>query len=100
MFSPDRYTEALHFAARRHADQRVPGTGFPYVVHITSVAAEVIASLAITPVENAELAILCALLHDTIEDTGTTYAEVEARFGSQVAAGVQALSKNSALPKA
>jgi (p)ppGpp synthase/HD superfamily hydrolase len=119
MFSPDRYVMALEFAARRHvievpltADpkrtkssvmmrmpQSVPGTEMPYVVHVASVAAEVIAALPATSLAEPELAVLCALLHDTIEDTATTHAEVAAAFGAKVADGVQALSKNAALPK-
>jgi (p)ppGpp synthase/HD superfamily hydrolase len=62
-------------------------------------AVEVIAALAVTPVGDPELAVICALLHDTIEDTKTTYAEVAGLFGVKVANGVQALSKNPALPK-
>jgi (p)ppGpp synthase/HD superfamily hydrolase len=96
-FSQDRYVAALRFAATRHAGQKVPGTELPYVVHVVSVAAEVIAAL---PVGDPDLAVACALLHDTIEDTSTTRAEVEAAFGPAVAAGVQALSKDAALPKA
>ncbi len=41
-----------------------------------------------------ELAIPIALLHDTIEDTGTTYEEIKNIFGKQVADGVKALTKN------
>jgi (p)ppGpp synthase/HD superfamily hydrolase len=99
MFAPDRYVAALRFAAERHHDQLVPGTQFPYLVHLVSVAAEVIASLP-TPGVEADLAVACALLHDTIEDTATTRDEIAARFGEAVAAGVAALSKNAALPKA
>jgi (p)ppGpp synthase/HD superfamily hydrolase len=100
MFSPDRYTAALRFAAHRHLTQKVPGCELPYVVHLTTVAAEVMAALATTRLDDPDLAVECALLHDTIEDTGATFAEIESRFGSAVASGVQALSKDPALPKA
>jgi (p)ppGpp synthase/HD superfamily hydrolase len=99
MFSPDRYTAALRFAARQHLTQKVPGSELPYLVHVTSVAAEVVAALATTPLDDPDLAVECALLHDTIEDTGTTFAELAERFGTAVAEGVQALSKDPALPK-
>lgn len=92
--NPDRYVVALRFAATRHAAQRVPGTELPYVVHVTSVAAEVIAAF---PVEKPDLAVACALLHDTIEDTATTYEELAAEFGVEVADGVQALTKTSGM---
>ncbi len=99
MFSPDRYVAALTFAAIRHNAQKFPGGELPYLLHVTSVAGEVIAALAEHPVEQPELAVVCALLHDSIEDTPTTHAELAARFGAPVADGVQALSKDAALPK-
>ena len=99
MFSPDRYVAALRFAAERHRGQLVPDSDLPYLLHVTSVAGEVIAALPATPAADADLAILCALLHDTIEDTATTRAEIEEQFGAAVAAGVQALTKDAALAK-
>jgi len=99
-FSPERYVAALEFAATRHRTQLVPGTELPYVVHVVSVAAELIAVLAESRVDQPDLAVQCALLHDTIEDTGTRYDEVAAAFGTGVADGVAALSKDEALPKA
>jgi (p)ppGpp synthase/HD superfamily hydrolase len=99
MFSPDRYVAALRFAATKHSAQKVPGTDLPYVVHVVTVASEVIAALPELALAEPDLAVQCALLHDTIEDTETTYDEVAATFGAAVADGVQALSKNAALPK-
>jgi (p)ppGpp synthase/HD superfamily hydrolase len=94
VYTPERYVAALRFAAEHHRGQLVPGTELPYVVHVVSVAAEVIAALV--PDRDADLAVCAALLHDTIEDTGATYAEIEAAFGRHVADGVQALSKANA----
>jgi (p)ppGpp synthase/HD superfamily hydrolase len=99
VYSPDRYIAALQFAALRHGAQRMPHPDVPYVVHVASVAAEVIAALAVEPLPDPDLAIACALLHDTIEDTATTRADVAAAFGDAVADGVVALSKDPALPK-
>lgn len=99
MWSPDRYLAALHFAADRHADQRVPGSDRPYLVHVVAVAAEVMRGHALAPLPDPDLAIACALLHDVVEDTATSEAEVAAAFGAEVAAGVAALSKDPALPK-
>ena len=93
-FSQDLYLAALHFAADRHRGQLVPSSERPYVVHVTSVAMEVVAA------GGGDLAVQCALLHDTIEDTATTYDEVAAAFGRAVAEGVRALSKDDRLPKA
>lgn len=99
LFNPDLYRKALRFAALAHGEQLVPGTRLPYVIHVTEVCAEVIAMLSVESVTEPNLAVCCALLHDTIEDTKTTEAQISAEFGTPVAAGVLALSKNSALPK-
>lgn len=99
MYSPDHFASALAFAATRHLGQIVPGTELPYIVHVTTVAAEVIEAISAEPVANSELAVLCALLHDTIEDTATTHRELVTTFGVAIADGVQALSKSAVLPK-
>lgn len=99
MFSPERYAEALRFAAVRHATQKVPGHDLPYLVHVVTVTAEVIAALPATPLADPDLAVICGLLHDTVEDTATTLDEVAAQFGPAVAAGVAALTKDATLPK-
>jgi (p)ppGpp synthase/HD superfamily hydrolase len=99
MWTADVYLEALRFAAERHAGQTVPDTALPYVVHVASVAAEVMGALARETFARPDLALACALLHDTVEDTATTADELAARFGTDVAAGVQALSKDPALHK-
>jgi (p)ppGpp synthase/HD superfamily hydrolase len=99
MFAPDRYVAALRFAAERHRTQTITGSDLPYLVHVTSVAAEVIAALPGTTLD-ADLAVMCALLHDTIEDTAKTpddkltlAREIANRFGAPVRDGVLALSK-------
>lgn len=99
LWSQETYLAAWRFAAAAHRQQKLPGTDLPYVVHIGAVAMEVIAACAVEPVAMPDLAIQCALLHDTIEDTDTTPDDLAARFGPAVLAGVQALSKNPALPK-
>ncbi len=100
MYDPDLYLKALRFAATAHNGQQVPGTDLPYLLHVTSVAGEVMAALldAKDHSLDADLLIVCALLHDTIEDTRVTYADLQAAFGEKVASGVLALSKDPALP--
>lgn len=100
MWSADGYLDALRFAAERHRGQLVPGTDLPYVVHVTAVAAEVMGALARERFADPDLAVQCAVLHDTLEDTATEVDEIVARFGSRIAAGVQALTKDASLPKA
>lgn len=95
------YQTAIKFAAAKHLakNQNVPGTDLPYVVHLSNVGMEVLIANTSTEKFNVSLAIQTALLHDTIEDTDTTFAEVEQNFGTEVANAVMALTKNQALPK-
>lgn len=97
----DAYAAAWEFVTLRHAGQtyggRSEGEQIPYINHLASVAAEVAWGLAGTPGWDLDLAVQCALLHDVLEDTGTSFAEVSERFGPAVAAGVQALTKNAQL---
>ena len=98
---PDTLVSAMTFSARHHVGQTMPGPdALPYLLHLGSVAMEVVAALSAEPAEDGELSVLCAILHDTIEDTDATWSSVEAAFGAQVAHGVAALSKNPDLSKA
>ena len=99
IWNPDKYINAWNFAAYAHQGQKVPGTEIPYINHVGNVAMEVMTAVAIsTNVENPDLSVQCALLHDVIEDTVTTYTQIKTKFGLAVADGVLALSKNPDLP--
>lgn len=98
-WSQERYLTASRFAAEAHGSQVVPGSQLPYLLHIAQVTMEVIAALRIETGHDEDLAVQCALLHDTLEDTSVSHAQLEAHFGPAVAAGVAALSKDPALPK-
>lgn len=100
LFSQEAYLRAFNFAAERHLGQKVPGTEYAYLHHLSLVAMETLAAIAEEPVDDPNLSVLCSLLHDILEDTETTYEEVESRFGRAVADGVRALTKNPDLPKA
>lgn len=95
------YQDVIKFATEKHVamEQTVPGTDLPYVVHLSNVAMEVILASFHTPDFNLGFAIQVALLHDTIEDTATTFDELKIKFGYDVAMAVSALSKNLDLPK-
>jgi (p)ppGpp synthase/HD superfamily hydrolase len=97
MWSADRLQRALRLAAEAHQGQCVPGTELPYLLHVTQVAAEVMAVAG--GERDGTLAVLCALLHDTLEDTQLSAEALGAEFGAEVLAGVQALTKDSSLPK-
>src|SRR2546426_1659248 len=89
--------QALHFAASKHRDQRRKGAeASPYINHPIEVA-ELLARVGrITDVVTLQVAIL----HDTLEDTQTTPAELEATFGSEVRQVVEELTDNQQRPKA
>ena len=100
VWDQDQYNRAWWFAAEAHGreDQRYPGNDFPYIFHIGTVAMETTAALAAESFPNPDLAVQCALLHDVIEDTAITYHDVKSEFGTAVADGVLALTKNDQLP--
>lgn len=103
LWDPDVYNLAWRFATHAHADQTYGGPRqderLPYINHLGSVTMEVMLALSTSSRDyNADLAVQCALLHDVIEDTEQTYADVAAIFGTAVADGVAALSKNEMLP--
>ncbi|MBT0895669.1 HD domain-containing protein [Geobacter hydrogenophilus] len=94
----DLYIKAYRFAALAHSGQTVPDTDIPYLMHLSLVSMEVIASFSAEPDVDTALAVQCALLHDVIEDTAITYEQVLADFGPMVAAGVLALTKDERFP--
>ncbi|MBI4817277.1 MAG: bifunctional (p)ppGpp synthetase/guanosine-3',5'-bis(diphosphate) 3'-pyrophosphohydrolase [Deltaproteobacteria bacterium] len=99
VWSPDKFVAALKFAGVKHSGQRVPDSELPYVVHVTMVASEVMSALTQESFGEPDLAVQCALLHDCLEDTETSADELGRAFGDLVLAGVQALTKDTSLPK-
>ncbi|GDX80073.1 phosphohydrolase [Deltaproteobacteria bacterium] len=94
----DAWLDAWRFAARAHGAQATPGEPFPYLMHLGAVGMEVLVAHQISPFDDPILAIQCALLHDTLEDTATREEGLVSRFGPRVAAGVRALAKDASLP--
>jgi hypothetical protein len=107
MWQQDIYIEAWNFASKAHCKQFMPGSDIPYINHIGLVTMEVISALAqpkteriqhYQPIKFQNLAVVCALLHDTIEDTTVTFEDIETTFNQYFAQGVLALTKNTNLP--
>ncbi len=98
MWNQDIYMKAWNYACAKHIGQTVPGTDLPYVNHVGNVAMEVLAALSVETYLSPDLAVQCALLHDTVEDTQTTLEDILGEFGEDVANGVSALTKNMDLP--
>jgi (p)ppGpp synthase/HD superfamily hydrolase len=98
-WSQELYLQAYRFAAVAHKHQLYPGTDLPYLMHLSFVSMEVLGVLSVESGYDGDLAVQCALLHDTIEDTEATYEQLASKFGIKVAAGVLALTKNKAVEK-
>lgn len=93
-YSPDANRSVLQaayeFARDRHTGQ-MRKSGEPYIGHPVEVA-------HFTADMHLDLDCLCAaLLHDVVEDTDTSIAEIQSRFGDQVAFLVDSLTKISKL---
>ncbi len=86
--------QAAHFSADKHRDQRRKGSrNTPYINHPLEVAERLSRIGGIDDVTT----LVAAILHDTIEDTETTKAELESVFGASIAALVAELSDDKGL---
>lgn len=88
----DKITEAYRYASLAHNDQ-VRLSGEPYINHPLSVAI-ITARLGMDV-----YSVTAAMLHDTVEDTGTTIEDIEKKFGATVAELVEGLTKITNVPK-
>lgn len=89
--------DAAAFAADKHRRQRrKDAEATPYINHPLALATILAKEGGVADAE----VIAAALLHDTVEDTETTPAELEARFGPTVAAIVAEVTDDKSLPKA
>ena len=85
--------QATAFATQKHRTQRRKDGKTPYInhpVHVALILAE------IGGVEDAEV-LAAALLHDTVEDTDTTFEELEAHFGPRVRSLVEEVTDDPRL---
>src|SRR5580704_14595095 len=77
---------AYVYAMKAHGEQ-TRASGDPYFSHPLEVAA------ILTDLKLDDATIVAALLHDTIEDTPTTRAEIDQTFGPDIGALVEGLTK-------
>lgn len=83
--------KAIEFATLAHKEQVRKGSTIPYVVHLFEVA-------VILGKNDASDEVICAgILHDTLEDTDTTEADLIEHFGDYVTSLVFANSENKTL---
>ncbi len=88
--------KAAIFAERKHRGQtRKDAKKTPYIAHPLDVAQFV----ALEAEAGNQEVVAAALLHDTIEDTGTSYNDLVDEFGSSVADLVSEVSDDKSLPK-
>ena len=88
--------EALAFAAHKHRDQRRKNVAAsPYINHPIALA-----HVLVNEGNIEEPRVLCAaILHDTVEDTETSPAEIADRFGTEIASIVGEVTDDKSLPK-
>src|SRR3981189_1530264 len=89
-YNPDTNEDLLNrayvYAMKAHGAQTRP-SGDPYFSHPLEVAA------ILTDLKLDDATIVAALLHDTIEDTETTRAEIDQLFGEDIGHLVEGLTK-------
>ena len=88
---------ALSFAAWKHRYQRRKDEdASPYINHPIALAACLANEGSV-----ADTAVLAAaFLHDTVEDTETTFAELTGQFGARISGIVAEVTDDKSLPKA
>ncbi|RTL50383.1 MAG: bifunctional (p)ppGpp synthetase/guanosine-3',5'-bis(diphosphate) 3'-pyrophosphohydrolase [Bradyrhizobiaceae bacterium] len=89
-YNPDTDEDLLNrayvYAMMAHGEQK-RASGDPYFSHPLEVAA------ILTDLKLDDATIVAALLHDTIEDTESTRAEIDQLFGPEIGALVEGLTK-------
>ncbi|MBL4629041.1 MAG: bifunctional (p)ppGpp synthetase/guanosine-3',5'-bis(diphosphate) 3'-pyrophosphohydrolase [Roseicyclus sp.] len=78
--------DAFAYGREMHAGQ-TRYSGEPYFTHPVAVAA------ILTEQQLDDATIVTALLHDTIEDTRSTYSEISERFGEEIAGLIDGVTK-------
>jgi guanosine-3',5'-bis(diphosphate) 3'-pyrophosphohydrolase len=95
--SPADLLRAITFAADKHSGQRrKDASESPYINHPIAVAAV----LAIEGDVTDGTTLVAAILHDTVEDTETTFEELSGQFGEDVSNLVREVTDDKSLDKA
>jgi len=79
--------KAFLLAVDAHKDMRRK-TGEPYIYHPLEVARIIVSEIGL-----GETAVICALLHDVVEDSDYSLEHIEKQFGSDIARIIDALTK-------
>lgn len=78
---------AYEMAVRAHSEQRRK-SGEPYILHPIEVARICVEEIGLGPT-----AVICALLHDVVEDTEVSLNDIRSHFGERIAMIVDGLTK-------
>ncbi|MCO5248699.1 MAG: bifunctional (p)ppGpp synthetase/guanosine-3',5'-bis(diphosphate) 3'-pyrophosphohydrolase [Chitinophagales bacterium] len=84
-----RLERAFEVAAEAHKDQRRK-SGIAYIFHPLEVAKIVAGEIGL-----GTTSVMCALLHDTVEDTELTFDDIRREFGDEVVKIIDGLTKIS-----
>ena len=88
---------AISFAAHKHrAQRRKDAEASPYINHPIALAHVLATEGRVKDLKT----LMAAILHDTVEDTETTYAELVDHFGTKVADVVMEVTDDKSLAKA
>jgi (p)ppGpp synthase/HD superfamily hydrolase len=88
--------KAAMFAAKKHQHQRRKDADkLPYINHLLAVASVLAVEAGVTD----EALLVAALLHDTVEDTNTSFQELEETFGAEVRNIVEEVTDDKSLLK-
>lgn len=79
--------KAIKFVNFKHSNQ-FRKSGEPYVNHLFAVGTECLT------LKLPFFVVIAALMHDALEDTDTTFSEIEENFGLKIAKIVKSLSKS------
>jgi (p)ppGpp synthase/HD superfamily hydrolase len=90
-----RVLRAFRYAAIKHRYQTLADGQTPYFSHVVRVT---FILRDLFDIDDQDI-IVATILHDVVEDTGTSLDEIDQLFGRTIAYYVETLTKNEALPK-
>jgi len=92
--------DVILFAALAHKEQKMVEPNVNYLAHVVGVASNVLEAYYNGDEEfDLNYALKLAILHDVIEDTDINYEKIEEIYGTRIADGVAALTKDELLEK-
>ncbi|MFI5240786.1 MAG: HD domain-containing protein [Candidatus Saccharimonadia bacterium] len=91
MYATPVIRQALQVSASAHKVQVRKGSGIPYIVHPVGVM------LTLAEFTSDEVTLAAALLHDALEDTAYTEAQMRRDFGDDVTNTVKAVTKDATI---